>query len=146
MAFYFENGPSSADIAASFAENAAKGRKYMLIVDETISDPMAVHSFLFTHAIDSQAEILPLIKKLEGRSVVDAAVSLTGIFDLSRDYESQARQSYSQLDTVLDPAVKKELDAKTAARQLKAAQAEWDAQPILWQLFNKRPSARVLKI
>ncbi len=137
MAFYWAYGPDQKELSQIFQQHAAAGKKYMLLVSETLDDPMAVHEFTHTRAIHDQAEILPLLDDLQNRSFA-GKFRLAGIFDLARDYDSQQNKSFAQLETLLNPAIRKVLTQREDSARLKARQQEWDQSPFFTRLFSSR--------
>ncbi len=139
MAMLDEYGPTAAEMRESFDKAAKAGARYMLSMSETLSDPMQVTIYHYTDTVASEADILPLVQQRNEKAFY-ARVSLTGIFDLSRDYDAQKKISgEEQIKTILSANTQAGLLAMHKAAKLQEDLREWAARPWYERIFVSKP-------
>lgn len=139
MAMYDVYGPTSREIGEDFRKAAGEGQRYLVLLTETLADPMLVTDIYYTRAVAS-AEDIPQLIRDEQQKRSYGTVHLSGIFDLSGQYEAQAANSYDQqLRTHLPASVQNTLAADARARQKLQEQQEWARRPWYERLFIARP-------
>ncbi|MGZ9109468.1 MAG: hypothetical protein ACXW4B_11695 [Micavibrio sp.] len=138
MLDYF--GPTREDMRAAFNTAAAEGNKYLLMLSKSMNDEMVLTVHDFTRPVADQSDIVPLLKKMNEECYSWEELRLTGIFDLSKNFDAQIGRPYADgLKETLTPQVKNELSSYDRAVQLQRAQKEWDRKPWLVRLFSHRP-------
>ena len=126
MALLREFRSSYSDLRESFARRAAEGRQYLLVIEQVCASPYMEDSDFYVRAVDSLAEIMPLLKQQESRN---AQLYLRGVLDLSGKFEEQASYQRDKMEALLDPPTKQALDAFYSAQTLRKSQADWRELP-----------------
>lgn len=140
MAMLHSYGPTTEELRETFARKAADGKQLLLVIQEVTASEMLIEESVYTRAVDSVSEIVPLLKEHDREY---ARVSLDGVMDLSGTFEEQSAQRREQLKTLLDDDTQKELADFYAARSLQDAQREWRAQPFYRRWLMPCPQAGV---
>jgi hypothetical protein len=124
----------------AFHAAAEAGQKYLLIMKESCDDELIVRDFYYPHGVAAQEEIVPyLADQNEGRGQ-ETAVSLCGIYDLTRNFEDQyAKRSADQREETLTPSTKADLsrfEAEQTARFFREAERRrWKEASLLEKIF-----------
>lgn len=140
MAMLDHFGPTREDIRAAFNKAAAEGNKYLLMLSESTNDEMLITIHDYTRPVADQSAIVPLLRNLNEKCYAWGDVRLTGVFDLSKNFEAQIGRPYAEgLKETLSPQVQGDMVAYDRAVQLQRAQKEWDRKPWLVRLFSARP-------
>lgn len=117
MAMLKEYGPDRAEIGEHFIRAAKSGQRYMLVVSTVLDDPDQVTLYHALDCVKDEKDILPLLEE-RGKAMPDAGIRLTGIFDLTRDYDGQAgKAGWYQLQETLSRATLSRLASMDAATQ-----------------------------
>lgn len=101
MAMLDEYGPTSSEMRDTFERAATAGPGFMLLISETLDDPLQVTIYHTTACVSSDAEILPLLRQ-KIRSTSYSEFRLTALYDLTKDYNDQRGQPLeNQIKTLL---------------------------------------------
>ena len=138
MATYDEYGPSRSDIQESFAAAAAKGAKYLAIVDQMLEDKYAVTCFTSTRAIERPCELVKMLREEDARSPY-ASHRISHVLDVKKDFDAQMAKWGKGFDDVLPAFAVKELADYKKEKDYARQKAEWQSQPFLTRLFSTPP-------
>lgn len=139
MAMLDEFGPSAADIRNMFELAAKGGDGYLLEICEALNDPMLVTLHHSLAPVKSEASILELLKqRTEATSY--AEITLSGVFDLSKSYDSQKGMSgQDRIKTYLSSETQGGLLAMKKAIDVQRAYRDWVDLPWYRRLLTPKP-------
>lgn len=139
MAMLDEFGPNATEVRDAFEAAAKGGQGYLLEICEALNDPMLVTLYHSTASVKSEADILKTLKERTDAATY-AEITLSGVFDLAKSYDSQKGMSgQDRIKTYLSSETQAGLLAMKKAIDAQRAYRDWVDLPWYRRLLTSKP-------
>lgn len=139
MATFDHHGPDRNEIREAYNKAAAKGDRFLAIIDQVLEDEYAVNVFTFTASVKKACDIVFLIEQKDKDSGY-ARHRLSHALDVRQDFDTQMEKWGKGYDGILPPFVQNEITNHEQRQDLARRQAAFKQKPFLTRLFSTPPT------